>query len=138
MVFSSARVSVSTVVALAMVLASSLCVYGQTDFDCVRNSPEILSQCGAELQYSGAVIQFNRTDTPTQAEIQAVKDAFEENKLPTKGCCAVAQAFSEAKCVCDPSVRQLLPVLGFEEVAINAVMGIVQKECGGFEYITDC
>jgi len=135
MVFS--WVSATIALATAIVLSFS-CVHAQGDFNCVRNSPEILSQCGAELQYSGAVIQFNRTDTPSKAEVQAVKNAFEENKLPTNGCCGVAKSFSEAKCVCNPAVKQLLPAVGFQEVAINSVMGILQDSCGGFEYITEC
>lgn len=128
-----------TVVVVATVLVLSLSsTHGQLDFDCVRNSPEILTQCGAELQYSGAVIPFNRSVPASEDEIQAVRDAFEENKLPTEWCCAVAKAFSEAKCLCKSDIRQLLPAVGFEVASINSVMSVVQESCGGFQYITEC
>lgn len=102
------------------------------------NSPQIQTRCGPELQYANAVIRFNRTDEPSKAEMQSVKDAFEENKLPSKGCCEIAKAFSDEKCICNASIRQLLPVLGFEVVAINSVMSIIQDSCGGFKYVADC
>lgn len=108
----------------------------QRDFDCVRNSPEILSRCGAELQYSGAVIQFNQTEIATEEDIEEIRQVFEENKLPTKPCCEIAKDFAEAKCICNPMVRSLLPAVGFQATAINSIMSIVQESCGGFEYGT--
>ena len=131
-------------VAVAMVatLAVSVGAQGggegtQSGFNCLSDAPMILTQCGAELEYTQGIIFLNQTEEATPEEIASIADELMKNNLPTEGCCAVAQSFNEAQCLCQPSLRGLLLGIGIQTAPINSILKVVEQTCGNFE-IAEC
>jgi hypothetical protein len=135
------KMRVVLMVAVAMVATLAFSVRAQEGttrgFSCLSDAPLILTQCGAELEYTQGIIYLNQTEEATPEEIAGIADELMKNNLPTEGCCAVAQNFNAAQCLCQPSLVGLLTGLGIQTAPINSILKVVEQTCGNFE-IAEC
>ncbi len=102
-------------------------------FNCIANGPQLLGSCGPELQAAGGYVPLNETTAVSPDQLAALAAAWSENSLPTDGCCTTIGEFVAAACICDPTLRALLPGVGINIEPIESVLRAASDACGSFE-----
>lgn len=103
------------------------------EFNCLGNAPQLLGSCGPELEYAGSLIPLNETTPVTPEQIAGLANVWTENDLPTPVCCETIRQFVSASCICDPTLRALLPGVGVNLEPIQGVLEVASQTCGTFE-----
>lgn len=76
---------------------------------------------------------MNETTAVSPDQLAALAAAWSENSLPTDGCCTTIGEFVAAACICDPTLRALLPGVGINIEPIESVLRAASDACGSFE-----
>ncbi len=104
-------------------------------FNCIANAPDLLGDCADELRVAGAYVSLNETTPVSPEQLAALGDAWAESNLPADGCCATIGGFVTAACICDPTLRALLPGVGVNLEPIESILRAASDACGTFEVL---
>ena len=129
--------SFSCLVVFPVATAATTGVFAQDNvpFNCIANAPSLLGTCGAELEAAGAYVPLNATTPASPEQLAALGDTWAESNLPTDVCCETIGEFVEAACICDPTLRGLLPGVGVNLDPIESVLRAASDACGTFEVL---
>jgi hypothetical protein len=105
----------------------------QEQFDCIGNAPQLLGFCGPELEYAGTILKLNETAPATPEELTTLLSTWQENSLPSAACCETVRQFVVAQCICDQTLRSLLPSVSIQVDPIESMLATVAEGCGTFE-----